>query len=75
MLVRVVLFRENYTRVKSRLNEFCLESRVSDHKGSVLLTRLVDVERTNSILFDSTFCFSLFDICKINQISDCTSCL
>lgn len=68
MLVRVVLSRENYTRVKSRLNEFCLESRVSDHKGSVLLTRLVDVERTNSILFDSTFCFSLFDIVKLTKL-------
>lgn len=55
-VARVVLSRENYIRVKSRLNKFCLESRVSDHKGSVLLTRLVDVERTNSILFDSTFC-------------------
>lgn len=46
---------------------------MSDRKGSILLTRIVDVESTNSILFNSTFCFSLFDICEINQITDCTS--
>lgn len=71
MIARVVYFnlRKLHSSKVAFEYKFCLESRASDRKGSIPLTRLVESIQFYLI---QRFVSPLFEICKINQITDCT---